>query len=73
MVRVLYVCIIFQQSCSQDEKYHENPDDRPDWIQMELIETPEAMGEVGTRIISPSNHLVSWVNYGSALQAAAAS
>ena len=42
-------------------------------MQMELIETLEAMGEVGTRVISPSNCLVSWVHFGSALQATAAS
>ena len=39
---------------------------------MKPIETPEAMGEAVNSGISPSNRLVSWVHFGSALQATAA-
>jgi len=42
------------------------------WMQMQLIETPEAMGEIRNSVVSPSNHHASWVHFGSALQATAA-
>ena len=40
---------------------------------MKPIETPEAIGEVDNSVAAPSNRLISWVNFGSALQATAAS
>ena len=42
-------------------------------MQMTLIELPEAIGEVVNSVASPSNGLVSWVHFGSALQTTAAS
>jgi len=41
-------------------------------MQMKLLETPEAISEVGNSVTSPSNRLISWVHYESALQATAA-
>jgi len=41
-------------------------------MHMQLIETPEAIGKVVHSVVSPSNRLVSWVHFGSALQATVA-
>jgi len=56
----------------QQERFHENPADRLGRMQMNLSEIPEDISEVVNGIVSPSNRLVSWVHFVSALQATAA-
>jgi hypothetical protein len=67
LARVLYVYMTFQSSYGQGEKSHKNPDDRRDSMQMKLIESSEAIGEVGKSATSSSNRLIPWVHFGSAL------